>query len=62
MSFLKSASATWVSSGGVLAEFTPAQLRAVHDLEAHVASDVLSDKPQVKQMYDLAVRVAHKYH
>jgi TRAP-type transport system periplasmic protein len=62
ISFLKSASTTWVSSGGVLAEFTPAQLRAVHDLEAHVAADVLSDKPQVKQMYDLAVKVARKYH
>lgn len=62
ISFLKSASATWVSSGGVMAEFTPAQLRAVHELESHVAADVLSDKPQVKQMYDLAVKVARKYH
>ena len=60
--FLKSAATTWVSSGGVMAEFTPAQLRAVHDLESHVAADVLSDKPQVKQLYDLAVKVAAKYH
>jgi len=57
--FLEVGQRDMVSSGGVLAEFTPAQLRAVHELESHVAADVLSDKPQVKQMYDLAVKVAH---
>ncbi len=59
--FIKSTSSTWVSSGGVMTEFTAAQLQTVHDLESHVAADVLSDKPDVKQLYDLVVKVARKY-
>jgi TRAP-type transport system periplasmic protein len=59
--FIKSSNAAWVAAGGVLADFTPAQLKTVHDLESHVAADVLSDKPQVKQLYDLVVKVTRKY-
>jgi TRAP-type C4-dicarboxylate transport system substrate-binding protein len=61
VAFIKSSNAAWVAAGGVMADFTPAQLRTVHDLESHVAGDVLSDKPQVKQLYDVVVKVAHKY-
>lgn len=59
--FIKTQTAKWIAQGGVINTFTPSQLKQVHDAESHVASDVLKDKPEVKALYDLAVKTAAKY-
>lgn len=59
--FIKSQTAKWVAQGGVLNTFSAAQLKQLHEAESHVAADVLKDKPEVKALYDFAVKTAAKY-
>ena len=62
VTFTKSQTAAWLAGGGVMTDFSPAQLKQVHDMESHVAADVLKDAPTVKTLYDVVVRVSKKYH
>jgi TRAP-type transport system periplasmic protein len=61
LGFIKQEYNAWVAAGGVIPPLTPAQLSEVHKLEANVAGEVLSDKPEVKQYYDFVVTTSHKY-
>jgi TRAP-type C4-dicarboxylate transport system substrate-binding protein len=59
--FIKHEADAWVAAGGVIPPISPADVSDIHKLEAGVASEVLGDKPEVKQYYDLVVNASHKY-
>jgi TRAP-type C4-dicarboxylate transport system substrate-binding protein len=61
LSFISQAAAGWTAGGGEIVHPSPAVMQVVRAREATVAHDALKDKPDVLQLYDLAVKTAAKY-
>lgn len=61
LGFITKASAGWTAGGGEIIHPAPAVMQQVRAREATVARDALKDKPEVLQLYDLAVKTAQKY-
>jgi TRAP-type C4-dicarboxylate transport system substrate-binding protein len=61
LDFIKRQSDAWVSGGGVITSLPPAQVQEIRARETGVVDTALRGAPDVKQYYDLVVRVAQRH-
>lgn len=51
----------WTEAGGELMNFTPAEAKRINDLVRPIGPQVMAERPQVKEFYDLLVATAQKH-